>query len=250
MMKSLAKALDILEIFLDAKEEMGISDIARISGLNKATVSRIANYLATRNYLVQSEKRGKYFLGTQFLVFSRVIKDRIKIRDVAMPYLAKLCKLVDESIVLVIWDGKKAINIDSVQSAQSLRIIPDESGQIPLHCTGTGKIFLAQMTDKELETYFSTNEMSAYTTNTITSLKQLKTHLLTIVDEGVGYDDEEYKFGVRNVASGIKDVEGRLIAAIGVLAPSIRLTRSKMIEIAPEVKRCAMEISRELGYKE
>jgi len=249
-MKSLGKALDILELFLDTKEEMGVSDIARISGLNKATISRIANYLSTRNYLVQSEKRGKYFLGTQFLSFSKVIKDRIKLRDVAMPYLSKLCKLVDESIVLVIWDGKKAINIDSVQSEQSLRIIPDESGQIPLYCTGTGKIFLAQMTDKELETYVSSNDMIAHTTNTITNLNHLKTHLLTIVDEGVAYDDEEFKFGVRNVASGIKDVEGRFIASIGVLAPSVRLTRSKMIEIAPEVKRYAMEISKGLGYKE
>ena len=107
----------------------------------------------------------------------------------------------------------------------------------------------AQMTDKELETYFNSNDMIAYTTNTITNLNQLKTHLLTIVNEGVAFDDEEFKFGTRNVAAGIKDVEGRFIASIGVLAPSVRLTRAKMVEIAPEVKRCAVEISKVLGYK-
>lgn len=248
-MKSITKALDILEIILDTKEEMGVSELARKTGLNKATVSRIANYLCSRNYLVQSGKRGKYFLGSQFLSFTKVIKDRIKVRDIAMPYLAKLCKSVDESVVLVIWDGKKAINIDSVQSAQALRIIPTESGQIPLHCTGTGKIFLAQMTDSELETYFNENEMVAYTTNTITNLNHLKTHLLTILEEGIAYDDEEFKLGTRNVAAGIKDVEGKYIASIGVLGPSIRLTRTKMVEIAPEVKRCAMEISKSMGTK-
>ncbi len=98
-MKSLSKALDILELFLDTKEEMGVSEIARLTGLNKATISRIATYLTNRNYLAQSEKRGKYFLGTQFLSFSKVIKDRIKIRDIAMPYIAKLSKSVDESVV-------------------------------------------------------------------------------------------------------------------------------------------------------
>jgi IclR family transcriptional regulator, KDG regulon repressor len=249
-MKSLTKALDILELFLDTRDEMGVSEIARITGMNKATVSRIANHLTSRNYLVQNEKRGKYFLGTQFLSFSKVIKDRIKLRDVAMPYLTKLNKLVDESIVLVTWDGKKAINIDSIQSAQALRIIPDESGQIPLHCTGTGKIFLAQMTDKELETYFSINDLTAYTTNTITNLNQLKTHLMSIVNEGIAYDDEEFKTGSRNVAAGVKDVDGKYVASIGVLAPSVRLTRTKMVEIAPEIKKCALEISKSIGYKE
>jgi IclR family KDG regulon transcriptional repressor len=249
-MKSLNKALDILESFLNTKEEMGVSEIARLTGLNKATVSRIANCLASRNYLVQLKKREKYFLGTQFLSFNKVIKDRIKIRDIVMPYIAKLSKSVDETVVLVIWDGKNAINIDSVQSAQSLRIIPDESDQIPLYCTGTGKIFLTQMTDKELESYFNRNNMIAYTTNTITNFNQMKTQLLAIKNEGVAYDNEEYQIGTRNVAAGIKDIEGRYVASIGVLAPSIRLTRGKMIEIAPEVKRCAMEISKNLGFKE
>jgi IclR family transcriptional regulator, KDG regulon repressor len=248
-MKSLTKALDILELILNTKEEMGVTEIARITGLNKATVSRITNHLSSRNYLVRSEKRGKYFLGTQFLSFSKVIKDRMNIRDIAMPYLAKLSKSVDESVVLVIWDGKKALNIDSVQSTQSLRIIPEDSGQIPLHCTGTGKMFLTQMTDKELETYFDTDGMIAYTTNTITNLNHLKTQLMKIKSEGVAYDDEEFKLGTRDVAAGIKNVEGRFIASIGILAPSIRLTRAKMIEIAPEVKKCATEISKSLGYK-
>jgi DNA-binding IclR family transcriptional regulator len=249
-MKSLSKVLNILELFLDTKEEMSVSDIARLTKLNTATVSRITNYLSTRDYLVKSGKRGKYFLGTKFLGFSKIIKDRIKLRDVAMPHMTNLCKSIDETIVLVIWDHNKATNIDSVQCEQSLRIIPDESGQIPLHCTGTGKIFLAQMTNKELETYFNNNEILPYTTNTIINLNHLKPHLLTIKDEGVAYDDEEYKLGVRNIAAGVKDVEGRIVASVGVLAPSIRLTRAKMIEITPDVKRCAKEISKDLGYKQ
>ena len=242
--------LDILELFLNTKDEMGVSDISRLTGLNTATVSRITQYLSTRDYLVKSGNRGKYFLGTKFLSFSKVIKDRIKLRDIAIPRMTSLSKLIDETIVLVIWDHSRAINIDSVQCEQSLRIIPDESGQIPLHCTGTGKIFLAQMTDKELEAYFCNNEIIPYTANTITNISHLKTHLLTIKDEGVAYDDEEYKLGVRNIAAGIKDVEGRVVASVGVLAPSIRLTRAKVIEITPNIKRCAKDISKDLGYEE
>jgi IclR family KDG regulon transcriptional repressor len=249
-MKSLSKVLDILELFLNTKDEMSVSDIARLTGLNTATVSRITNYLSTRDYLVKSGKRGKYFLGTKFLGFSKIIKDRIKLRDIALPHMVNLSKSVDETVVLVLWDHNKAINIDSVQCAQSLRIIPDESGQIPLYCTGTGKIFLAQMTDKELEAYFNYNEILPYTANTITHLNHLKTHLLTIKDEGVAYDDEEYRLGVRNIAAGIKDVEGRVVASVGILAPSVRLTRDKITEISPAVKRCANEISSDLGYQE
>ena len=92
--------------------------------------------------------------------------------------------------------------------------------------------------------------MKKYTPNTITDLNEIKKHLLTVAREGVAYDDEEHITGVRNVTAGIKDSTGKVVSCVGVLGPSVRLNRSKIKEILPYVKGCAMQISRGLGYRD
>lgn len=248
-MKSLNKALNILELFIEIERDIRLSELAELSGLNKTTVSRLVSVLVKRGYLKQQEKRGKYSLGTKFLDFSGIIKKRSKIRDTAMPYLIKLSQLAKESVILAVWDGEKAIYSETIHAQYPLRAIPDEGTRIPLYCTGVGKIFLAHMTEAQLERYLDTTPLKPYTTNTITDPELLKTHLKIVAKEGVAYDDEEYYMGVRNVSAAIKDGEGNVVATIGVLGPSIRLSRARMREIAPDVKHIAQQLSGELGYK-
>jgi len=248
-MKSLQKAIDVLELFLGNEDEISLSELAKSSGFNKSTVNRIAAIFVKRGYLKQIEKRGKYSLGMKFLDFSGIIKSRIKIRDIAMPYMIKLSQLAKDSVMLSVWDGRKAVFSETIPAKYPLRIIPDEGTKIPLHCTGVGKIFLADMTEPELESYFSTTKLQPCTANTITEPNQLKTHIMRIAKEGVAFDDEEYYLGVRNVSAAIKGSDGNVVAAIGVLGPSVRLTRAKLNELTPIVKSCALEISRDLGYK-
>jgi IclR family acetate operon transcriptional repressor len=248
-MKVINKALDILEVFLSQEDEISLSKLAALSGLNITTVNRIASTLVKRGYLKQREKRGKYSLGTKFLDFSGIIRSRIKIRDVAVPFLTKLSHLVDESAILLSWDGQQGIHTETIHSNHALRVVPDEGTKFSLYSTGVGKAILANITEKEFEEYCNNVTLEQHTPNTITDLNDLKKRLLTIKREGVAFDDEEQYIGIRNVAAVLKDSGGSVVGAIGVLGPTIRLTRARMREITPAVKDCALEISRALGYK-
>lgn len=249
-MKSLNKALDILEVLVDlGGGEIRLSELAQLTGLNKATVSRIVSALVKRGYMSQVERRGKYVLGEKFLNFSTVIRQKNQIKDIALPYLVKLNQLVKESVALFSLDGEKAVFVEEVHSKYPLRLPPDASGMPPLYCTAIGKILLASKPARELEEYFHQTEVKAYTPNTITDFNRMKSHLMTITREGVAYDDEELYPGFRSVAVGIRDAEERLVAGIGIEGPSARLTLAVMKEIAPDIKHCAMEISMNLGYR-
>ena len=250
-MKSLNKALDILEVLVDlGGSEIRLSELAQLSGLHKATVSRIVSALVKRGYMSQVERRGKYILGTKFLNFSAVIKQKNQIKDMAMPHLVKLNQLIKESVALFSLDEEKAIFVEEVHSKYHLRLPPDAGPMPPLYCTSIGKILLAGKTARELEEYFHNTDIRAYTPNTITDPNRLKSQLKTVAEEGVAYDDEELYTGFRSVAAGIRDAEERLVAGIGVEGPSVRLTRARMKEIAPDVKHCTMEISIDLGYRD
>jgi DNA-binding IclR family transcriptional regulator len=250
-MKSLNKALDILEVLVDlGGSEIRLSELAHLSGLNKATVSRIVSALVKRGYMSQVERRGKYVLGEKFLSFSTLIRQKNQIRDIAMPHLVKLNQLIKESVALFSLDGEKAVFVEEVHSKYTLRLPPDAGPMPPLYCTAIGKILLASKAARELEEYFHQTDVKAHTPNTITDPNRLKSHLMTIAREGVAYDDEELYSGFRSVAAGIRDAEERLVAGIGVEGPSVRFTCAIMKEIAPDVKHCAMEISMDLGYRD
>ena len=253
-MKSLNKALDILELFLSGEKEMALADIAVKSGLNKTTVSHIVKTLVKRGYMKQREKRGKYSLGTAFIEFSGAIKGSIKLRDVAIPHLVKLSRIAKESVILAVWDGKSAVTTETVHPIRKeytpLKVVPDEGSKSPLHCTSIGKVILADMTEKELKEFFtSSKNRERFTPNTITNFNDMKSHLFLVKQEGIAFDDEEYSLGVRGVSAGLRDNGGNTVGAIAVLGPSVRLTRAQIRGLSGAVKNCALHISKELGYK-
>lgn len=250
-MSSLKKAFDILDLFLEVRnDELRLSEIANGSGLKLSTVNRICSELVERGYLKQSEKRGKYSLGRQFIYFADIMKQKNAIKNIAKSHLVKLNSLVKEKVVLANWDGKKIYYVDEIDTEHVLRIVPNKNAQTPLYCTGIGKICLASMSKQDIEKYFRNTKMKIYTPNTITDPNQIKKNLLKITQEGVAYDDEEHIEGVRNVTAAVKDSTGQVVSCVGVLGPSVRLTKSKIREIVPYVKDCAMQISRGLGYCE
>jgi len=248
-MKSLHKALDVLELFIESEEEVDLSELAKKSGYDKTTVNRITSCLIKRGYLKQKVKRGKYSLGMKFLDYSGVIKKRSNIRTKAMPYLIKLARHTKESIILTILDGQFAAYNEIIPSEKAHKIVPDEGTRVPLYCTGVGKIFLSAMTDKEFDEYIRLANLETHTEKTISQPEYLKAHIDIVAKEGIAYEYDEYFIGIANVATGIRDSDGKIVAAVGVLGPSLRLTLRQMKEFVPELKKCALEISQELGYR-
>jgi DNA-binding IclR family transcriptional regulator len=248
-MKSINKTLDVLEIFLTVKENrLRLLEIARLTGINKSTANRIVSDLRKRNYLQQSEKRGKYSLGPQFAKFSQRMDKRMQFGVVSRPHMLRLSKTVRECLLLTSLDGEEAIISGIIDSTQVLRVTPLIGMAIPLYCSGQGKAILAYMKEPELEKYLRNVTLRKLTENTITSAAELRAHLIEVARENAAYDNEEQYLGMRNVAAAIKDANNEVHASVGVLGPSVRLTMEKMKEMLPDIQKCALAISRDLGY--
>ncbi|MFC1945663.1 IclR family transcriptional regulator [Chloroflexota bacterium] len=248
-MKTVEKTLDILEVFLHGAEEISISELAKITGQNLSTIHSILREFVKRGYIRQRVKRGKYSLGLKFLSFSDAVNRIVTLLDIVRPLMVELCKEVDETVNLAINNRDYTINIDIIHSAHRLRVVSDEKTEIPLHCTGVGKIFLAGRTDKEVNDYLDIEQLVPYTPNTIVDQKKLRSQIRRIRREGVAWDIEEYEIGISNVAAPIRDYNGRIAAVIGILGPSIRVTRKKIRDMTPVVKAYASEMSKAVGYQ-
>lgn len=249
-MNALQKVTDILELFLGNDEQLSLAELSKLSGLNKSTIYRIASYLVRKGYLKQVEKRGKYSLGMRFLDFSTVIKERVKIRDIAARYLIELKQIVKESSGLVVWDGQEATLIDTFSSNSVLRATPSEVSRLSLHATSAGKIFLSDMANEQLDAYMKKAELQKFTSRTITDHEELKKELISVRRQGLAYDIDEHVLGISSIAAGIRDNSGNIVGAAIVVAPSVRFTRQRLKQAVPHLQNCAGDISRELGWKE
>lgn len=249
-MRTLDKSLKILNLFLETKSELSLSEISILSGINKPTVWRISSTLVKYGYLIQQKKRGKYVLGTIFISFNRVLTSNLHLRSVIMPYLLQLSEQINEPVTLAYRSGLEDLYPETFGVVNSNKLEVAKTGnRLPLNATSVGKIFLADLSEKELETYFKLKSVKQCTPNTIIDFDIMKKHLIDVKNTGIAYDDEEWGLGIRGVAAGVKGENSEIVAAIGTAVPSVRLTYSKMQDMAHILKNCADEISKYLGFK-
>jgi len=248
-MNVIEKTIKLLEAFLDCRSSLSLEEMSRYSGMNKATVRRIALVLVKGGFLKQPEKRGKYSLGMRFLDFSKVIKSSSMLVDAAAPHLFKLSQQVNETVAMAVWDGESAFICQNYHPNHPLKVISAEGKIFGLHFTSLGKAILAELGDTELKRALN-GKLDSATPNTITDIDDLKRHLLIVRQQGVAIDDEEYCLGVRGIAASLKDENGAVIGAISILGPSVRLTREKIRVYVDSIKVCACRITRDMGFQE
>jgi len=248
-MKSIERALEVLEVFLDKGRELTLTEVADLTGQNKPTVYRTIAPLVEHGYLYQKEKRGKYALGTKWLDFAAVLKSTMEVSKVADPFVAALCEEINETVLLASHQNNSILFARIIHASHLVKVEPAGNTAGEYYSTATGKIYLANLPKVDLEAYLGSIKLNPLTYNTITDPSQLETELSTIRRSNVAYDNEEANLDVRGIASGIFDHADANIGSVCVVGPANRLTRERMSTVAPIVKKCALDISQQLGFK-
>jgi IclR family transcriptional regulator, KDG regulon repressor len=245
---SINKAFEIFEVFLRNDDELSINNVSKLSGINAGTVHRITTILVKRGYVIQPKRRGKYSLSPAKVVdFAKIVQQKLKIKTIAYPYLRELSQNVDEAVAMANLLGHAAFIVAMINLDHVISFKP-ESSTLSLYSTGLGKIFLANMSEKELQGYINSVVFKPRTPNTVTKVEELKKQIKQIRRDGIAYEDEEHDPGMRTVSAPVKDWEDNVVAAITVFGPTVRMTKQKMEEIAPVVKSYALKISHAIGY--
>jgi IclR family KDG regulon transcriptional repressor len=248
-MKSIERALEVLEVFLNKGRELTLTEVADLTGQNRPTAYRTIAPLVAYGYLYQKEKRGKYTLGTKWLDFATILKSTMEVSKVADSFLAALCEEINETVLLSSHQNSSIIFARIIHSSHLVKVEPVGNTAGEYYSTATGKIYLANLSKVDLHAYLGSIKLNPLTYNTVTDPGQLETELSTIRRNNVAYDNEEANLDVRGIASGIFDHEGANIGSVCAVGPANRLTRERVSTVAPIVRRCALDISRQLGFK-
>lgn len=241
----LERAFALLDVLASHQDPVSLKQISETTGLHPSTAHRILNDLTIGRFVDRPEA-GSYRLGMRLLELGNLVKARLDVRDAAIGPMRELHKLTHQPVNLSVRQGDEIVYIERTYSERSgMQVVRAVGGRAPLHLTSVGKLFLASDDPQRVRAYATRSGLAGHTGNSITDLAALEREMAAVRQRGVARDDEELELGVRCMAAGIYDDQGKLIAGLSISAPADRLEESWL----PRLKETAAQISAALGYR-
>jgi IclR family transcriptional regulator, acetate operon repressor len=240
--QAISRTLAVLQLFQQNSHDLGISEIAEQLSLSVSTVHRIVRALATEGYLAQNEETERYYLGRSAVLLGQAATERLGLHR-AQLVLDRVREETGESVNLGVRDGDEMVVVIRAESTHPLRFSQQPGSRLPVYATAMGKASLSHGARTiEQEAAALRKPLRPLTPKTITSARRLREELERIRARGYSIDDEEALDGVRCVAAPILS-QGRLLAAVAVQGPAVRMPRKRLEALAPVVRRAAEEIA-------
>jgi len=240
----LERMFSLLDALAAHQDPVSLKALSETTGLHPSTAHRILNDLALGRFVDRPEA-GSYRLGMRLLELGNLVKARLDVREAAIGPMRELHKLTHQPVNLSVRQGDEIVYIERTYSERSgMQVVRAVGGRAPLHLTSVGKLFLAHDDPQRVRAYATRTGLSGHTRNSITDLTRLERELAQIRQSTMSRDEEELELGVRCMAAGVFDDQGKLIAGLSVSAPADRLEESW----AERVKATALQISTALGH--
>ena len=241
----LERTFALLDVLAAHTDPVSLKAISEATGLHPSTAHRILNDL-TIGRLVDRPEAGSYRLGMRLLELGNLVKGRLDVREAALVPMRELHRLTHQPVNLSMRQGDEIVYIERAYSERSgMQVVRAVGGRAPLHLTSVGKLFLAHDDPQRVRAYVTRTGLAGHTRNSITDPARLERELASVRAQGVARDDEELEPGVRCMAAGIYDDQGKLVAGLSISAPADRLEEAWL----DRVKATAKSISEELGYR-
>jgi DNA-binding IclR family transcriptional regulator len=231
--ESVQRAIAVLNYLGAAHGELGTNEIARRTGLNVSTVSRLLATLVDGGLVRHIPATGRYRLGIRILQLASVARESLDIPVLARPYLEELTQLTGETATLSMPGEHEVLTVDFAQSDSSVRSVAAIGRNSVPHATAVGKVFLAWGGQ------LPGGELARYTSRTVTDRATLGVQLDKVRAQGWAQAAGEREAELNAVAAPVCDATGRLVAILGVQGPATRFTQRAMRTAASALRERA-----------
>lgn len=247
--KVLLNTFSIIDILINKKKSISLSELVVELNLYPSTIHRI---LDTLNYIGYVEKEigtDKYQLGLKAIELGTAKLSQIDLIKESSIYLEKLSEKFNENVYLgVLFEGE-VMFMAKKEAPRAIRYITHVGTRAYLHCTALGKVLLASLSLNEREKVIGNKSLPRLTKNTIVNKKELEKELGKIRKLGYAVDCEEYENEIRCLAAPITDHNRKVIAAISISGPSYRFNLDKQKSMIKAIITTSDKISSKLGFK-
>ena len=239
--RSLERALDLLEFLEKKGTPSGVRAIESETGIPKATAQRLLNVLETRGFV--HKQNGKYMLWISSVRLAKSFLRDHGLISTARPYLKALTMISDENASLYIQQGYYRILVERIESPNPLRFQTQLGERLPLYLGASGQVLCSRMPRDELNEYFSKIEPVPLANGKLLYKKDLIERVDIARNQGYAIGVDERFKEVTSVAVSIDTKDPKILAAINIAGPSYRLPEVKLSNITMEILGAAKELS-------
>lgn len=212
--QSLARGLSVIQAFDADSPQMTLSDVARRTGLTRATARRFLLTLVDLGYM---RTDGRHFsLTPQVLRLGHAYLSSMGLPQVAQPHLEALSARLGESASVAVLDGVDVMYVARVATRRIMTVGISVGTRFPAYATSMGRVLLAHLPAEELDAYFAAADVRPLTERTVSTEEGLRAELERVREQGYSLVDQELEPGLRSIAAPLQDASGAVVAAVNV----------------------------------
>lgn len=245
-MKTIDKAMTLLNLFTTETPEFRLVDIARAGGLDKVTAMRVLNSLVAGGLLEQHPETRKYRLGTAILRLARIRETAFPMISTLQPIVDRLSEVTGESGHASMASEAGLTTIALCEPNRSTRVWIDPSQVLPFHATASGIVYLAHLPKEEAEALLARTSDRRYTAETA-SRDELHQRIQEARRLGYALSIGSFEVDTAGFAAPVFDWHGRVIATMGLACVRSRLTDTMHPDLIRAVVSAANTATRAFG---
>lgn len=243
--QSLDRGLAVIRAFGPEQPRLTLSDVARETGLSRASARRFLHTLVELGYV--GTDGAAFHLRPRLLELGYAYLSTLGLPEVARAHLRTLSDATGESSSLAVLDELDIVYVARVAVSRIMSAAIGVGTRLPAFATSMGRVLTAFASDEERERFIQRAQLSALTPRTITDRGALRAELDRVREQGWALVDQELEEGLRSIAAPVRDASGRVVAAVNVAAPARRDLESGRSEFLDPLLAAAAAIERDLA---
>ncbi len=240
------RAFGVLEM-LGRSGTVGVSDLVTALGIPKTTAHRLVGNLEEYGYLQKAFDRGQYTVAPRLLELASSIMHSAMTQAPIHAVLMDLTRRIGETSSLGMMRGTDLIYIDSATADSPLTLLFQSGQRAPLYCTSSGRVVLAHMDKRQLDSYLMSGPWERMTPFTIVDPAQLQQEIERVRAQGYASSESEFVVGVVGAAVPVYGPTNKLVACLSISAPSARKALTDLVEVIPLMQNASKRITRILS---
>ena len=237
-----AKVIAVLNA-VAGRGTVSLSSIATELAIPPPTIHRIANELERLGYLQREPGSRQLTVSAPLIDLASSVLAAASSRAAVQVILRRTSETIGEMCSLGVQVGDEVVYMASAEPQQDLMLSFRAGRKAPLFCTSSGRLFLARLSDEELQRYLAGSRRKAYTRYTQTGADRITVDVRRVRDQGFAMSNQEYMLHIVGAAVPVATVQRKLIAALSVAALNVRVSLRRLREFIPELQRAAAELA-------
>jgi DNA-binding IclR family transcriptional regulator len=234
----------VLEHLSEASQPLTLAQLAAMMRVPKSTLMRLLRSMELHGYLLHMPAERGYVLGTRSATLALRMLRGSNIRRECRAVLRNLVRALGETCNLTVPDAGRVLYVERIDTTAPLRMQLEPGIWVPMHCTASGKLFLASMPLLDRRSILDQMPLPRHAPRTITDRRELEAELERIERRGVGIDNEEFVLGMVAVAVPVRGNDGKLVAAVACHAPTARRSLDELLTCVPDLCKAAEAMQR------